>query len=467
MELKVLDPLPLFTPQIHSVEHNPTPSLHQQPFISAILYLKEMLKELFAALSETSHSLFDSNHLSLIPSPTFPFGVFLKELELMKEKDLVFVAIKERIEEIDQQKEHWRSFIEEQKKEGNQDFYSEMASVMIEGKLIPSSSGCGSAYFLLDSAGTARYVVKPVDEDVFCLNNRKEFGSIFNDLQHRVREGIPLYRSAQTDAFCWEIASLAGLEKATPKTVMDILSNEGFYDFTYGMGEQEKEKFIEQTGFQNREKLASIQEYVADSQDLIELLHEFYKEDLSDEEIASRFDQRDFEEACMFLWLSYDNDGHGGNFRTFIKRVDENGKKIHGIKKIDNGLSFPESNTQYVNILTWVPNAIQPISQELKQKIIHLPVKLILNTMDKYELSRCKDAFKERVEVIQKLSQREGITLGEIDLRLTFLSYDEGKELSLSPMTTQEILNLLLPKTTPEPMLAQHTDDIHENELKP
>ena len=56
---------------------------------------------------------------------------------------------------------------------------------MIEGKLIPSSLGCGSAYFLLDSTGTARYVVKPVDEDVFCLNNR-ELGSIFNDLQHRV-----------------------------------------------------------------------------------------------------------------------------------------------------------------------------------------------------------------------------------------------------------------------------------------
>ena len=48
-----------------------------------------------------------------------------------------------------------------------------------------------------------------------------------------------------------------------------------------------------------------------------------------------------------------------------------------------------------------ISNAIQPISQELRQKIVALPIELILNTMDEYELSRCKDAFKERVEVIQ------------------------------------------------------------------
>ena len=56
-------------------------------------------------------------------------------------------------------------------------------------------------------------------------------------------------------------------------------------------------------------------------EDLIELLHEFYGEDLSDGEIASRFDQKDFEETCMFLWLSYDNDGDGANFRTFVKKT--------------------------------------------------------------------------------------------------------------------------------------------------
>ena len=122
-ELKVLeDPLPIFAPQIHFIEHNPTLLPHQQPFISAILYLKEMLKELFTTLTETqetseaSRNLFDSSHLSFISSPTFPFIAFLQELELMKEEGLFLATIKERLEEIDRQKEHWRSFIEERKK---------------------------------------------------------------------------------------------------------------------------------------------------------------------------------------------------------------------------------------------------------------------------------------------------------------------------------------------------------------
>lgn len=439
---------------LKDVEHGLAQPLHQQPFVSAILYLKEMLRGLIITLSETeeysetvSSRLFDSSDASLVPQNTFHFSIFLKEIERLKEEGLFLVTVKERREEIDRQKEHWHTFIKEQKSGEDQDFYSAIDNHFIDGKLMPHSSGCGSAYFLVDGSGTPRYVVKPVDEDIFCLNNRKEFGSIFNDLGHRARDGIPLYRSAQTDAFCWEIASLAGLEGATPKAVMGIVTSDGFYDFTHWINGEEKEKFVEQTGFPDREKLASIQEYIPDSQDLIELLHEFYKEGLSDEEIASRFDQKDFEEVCMLVWLSYDNDGHGSNFRTFVKRTHENGKKIYGIKKIDNGLSFPETNTQYINILAWVPNAIRPISLELKQKIADLPIEPILERMDDYELSSCKDAFKERVEIIKELSQRKGITIGEIDLRLTFLSYEGGKELALSPKTTQEILDLLLQKT--------------------
>ncbi len=460
MDLKVLNnPTPISSsPQNNLIEDHPNEPLHKQPFVSAILYLREMLKGLFVTLYETQESsetssnssLFNSSDPSLISTNTFRFGVFLKELERLKEEGLFLSTIKERRDEIEKQKEHWRPYIEEQKKGETQDFYSAIDTMIIQGKLIPNPSGCGSAYFLADGAGIPRYVVKPVDEDIFCLNNRKEFGSIFNDFEHRARDGIPLYRSAQTDAFCSEIASLSGLGGTTPKAVMGIVKDDGLYDFTTWIDGKNREKFTEQTGFPDREKLASIQEYIPNSQDLIELLHAFYKEGLSDEEISSRFDQKDFEEVCMFLWLSYDNDGHGGNFLTFVKRTDENGKKIYGIKKIDNGLSFPEKNTQYTNILAWIPNAIQPISPKLKQKIAQLPMEPILNRMDDYELFSCKDAFKERVEIIKELAQREGITIGEIDLRLTFLSYNGGKTLALSPMTTQEILDLLLTKTATE-----------------
>ncbi len=438
MDLKVIEnSLPVSPPT------NNTP--HKQPFISALLHLKEMFKGFFLTLTDTeetsettsSESLFTSTGLS----NTFHFeiGFFYTDHKHLKEEGLFFEKIKERREEIHSQKEHWRPYIEEQKKGKEQEFYSSIA-----GTLLPISSGGGGAYYLVDADKVTHYVLKPVDEDIFCLNNRKEFGSVFNDFDHRARDHIPLYRSAQTDAACWEIAALSHLQETTPKTVMAILEDERFYDFSKWVEGEEKEQLISQTGVPDKEKLISVQDYIPDSQDLIDLLHDFYKEGLSDDEIASRFDQKNFEEVCLFLWLIYDTDGHGGNFLTFVKRIDETGKKIYGIKKIDNGLSLPEKNTQYSNVLAWVPNGVLPLSADLKQKIADLPLEQILNAMDAYELSECKEAFKARMEIVKELSQREGITLGEIDLRLSFLFYENGKELALSTLTTQEIIDLVM-----------------------
>jgi hypothetical protein len=441
------------TSPIYSVENEP---LKKQPFISAILYIKEMIRKLLdgathpsAITDDSSSSLFSTYYSGLTPVSidTLHFGIFLYEHERLKEEGRFYQTIADRREELRRQKEHWIPFIA-RLKDNDQEFYNNIQQILMDGKLIPNPSGAGGAYFLTDRHDEPRFIVKPVDEDILCLNNRKEFGSIFNDYDHRVREGIPLYRSAQTDAFCSEMASLAGVEGATPKTTMGLIANQVFYDFTQWIEEADREKFFNEAGFPDKEKLASIQEFIPDSQDLIELLHSFYQKELSDEEIASQFDQTDFEEVCLFLWLSYDNDGHGANFRSYVKSTDKNGKKIYGIKKIDNGLSFPEKNSEYVNILAWLPNAIAPLSDEIKNKIAHLPVEQILNRMDDFELSDCKDAFKERVEILKQLAKREGMTAGEIDLRFSILSYEEGKELALSPMTTQEILDLLHFKNT-------------------
>ncbi|MGC1879420.1 MAG: hypothetical protein WA678_08620 [Rhabdochlamydiaceae bacterium] len=451
MEIKTIqNPTPLSFPQNHTIEEK-----GPQPFISALLYLKELLRELC-----DSATSFDCYGIpSSVDPNTFHFAFFLRDLEDLKEEGLFLAFVQNRRDEIHEQKEHFRPFIEELKKGKDRDFYSGVESALRHGKLLPISSGCGGAYAVVDDRGTPCYVVKPVDEDVFCLNNRKELGSVFNDVEHRFRDDIPLYRTAQIDAFCSEVASLAGLEETTPKTVIGILNEDKFYDLTRRIDGEEKEKFIALTGSPDKEKLSSMQEFVPHSRPLDDLLHEFYKEGLSDEEIASRFDQKDFEQVCMFLWLTYDNDAHGGNFLSFVKRVDGNGKKIYGIKKIDNGLSFPEKNTLYTNILTWAPNAILPISAELKQKISHLPVEQILKRMDAYELSDCKEAFNERVGILKELSQREEISIGEIDLRLSFLSREGGKELALSPLSTQEILDLLTGENTTE---TQPSSTLHE-----
>ncbi len=439
----------------------PSTPIHEQPFIHAILFFKNLLKKMMdptqeshALCSTCGTELFSTDSLttlrdiSSIDPGTFHFGVFLHELGRLKEEGTLMQQIKDRRDELLGQKEHWNSFVDELRKGKDGSFYSDIENVLKEGKLIANHAGCGGSYFLVDAQGIPRYVIKPVDEDIFCLNNRKEFGSPFNDLEHRVRDDIALYRSAQADAFTWEIALMAGLEGSTPKAVMGIVQNEKFYDFTTWIPDADKQKLISATGFPDKEKLCSIQEFIPESQDFIELLHDFYARDLTDEEIASHFDQDDFEQVCMLLWLTYDNDGHGGNFRTYVKSIDETGRKIYGIKKIDNGLSFPEKNTHYVNTLAWAPNATWPISKNLKQKIATLPMEKILERMDDYELKGSKGAFEQRIEILQTLAQRDGITVGEIDLRLYFLSKENGTDLALSTMTTQEILELLTGKQT-------------------
>jgi hypothetical protein len=435
--------------EIQELERQSTPVLElttypalEQPFISAILFLKDMLKNIVENIDDSSDLSVETDSFS--PNlDTLHFGMFSNQIERLKEQNLLLPEIKKRRIELLEQKEHWRPFVDSLQGQ-DREFYSLVETILHEGKLIPAPTGKGSAYFVVDPENTPRFVIKPVDEDIFCINHPKELGSPFNDSEHHLRDNIPLYRSAQIDAFCWEVALLSGIRDATPRAMMGIISDERFYDASECLSVNIKDAFIRETGMPDKEKLCSVQEYIPHSQDLLELLHEFYAENLSDEEIGSRFDTDDFEQVCLFLWLTYDNDAHGSNFRAYIKRINETGKKIYGIKKIDNGLSFPEKNTQYINILTWMPNALAPISEKLKQKIGSLPIVEILMRMESYELFSCEEAFQERIEILKTLSQTEGITIGEIDLRMTLLSREGGKEVALEPMTTEEILHRLL-----------------------
>lgn len=357
---------------------------------------------------------------------TLHFGMFPGAIQQLQEQNALLPAIKQRRIELLEQKEHWRSFVT--------DFVD-----IGQGQLLAAPAGSGGAYFLTGTNGTVRYVIKPVDEDALCLNNRKEGGSPFNDLKHRVREHIPLYRSAQTDAFCYELARLAKIEGITPKAVLGIVRSEEFYDITQWL--EESEEFIALTGRPDKEKLCSIQEFIPETRDLSALLKELYSQGFSNEEIGMMFDREEIEQVFLLIWLIYDNDAHKGNFLTYVKQND--GKIVYGIKKIDNSLSIPEKNTHYSNILSWIPASLFPVSDELKDKIAHLPVKEILERMDEYGLSACKEAMVERIELLQTLAQNEEVTLGEIDVRMSFLSKENGKNLALSDLSTQEILELI------------------------
>ncbi len=414
----------------------------KQPFLSAIIYMKNMLRDLLETVEETS----TTTSTTPLAVDTLHFGAFLQQLEQCKEQGRLYEMIKERRLELMEQKEHWRPFVQEEQKKDHE-FYADFQKELETGKLIPSPVGNGGAYFLVDPCDQPRYVVKFVEEDIFCLNNAKEYGSPFHDREHRVRDEIPLYRSAQTEAFCCEVASLAGIAHTTPKTVMGILFEAVSYDCGDWLEENLKMQFLQTTGRPDPEKLCSIQEFIPEAKHLTELLHEYYVAKLSDAEIAAHFDQSEFEEICLLLWLCYDTDAHGGNFLTYVKRVEANGKNVYGIKKIDNGLAFPEKNSEYFNILTWMPNSLLPLSEELKQKIFQLPIETLLRRMDDYELSNCKEAFMQRVEVLQTLAERDDITLAEVDIRLNFLSKEGGGKLALCALSTREILNLLINTT--------------------
>lgn len=419
-----------------TIDQSSNTSFEQQHFVHAFHLLQGMLKKAILCAEEPLHSSSPDS----IFSNTLHFGEFLSEIELMKSDQTLLPMIKLRRQELLAQKEHWRPFVNAMQQGQEMAFYAFCLSIFREATLVPFDGGSGNTYAVCDAHQKPQLVVKTVDGDIFCLNNAKAHGSPFNDAEHRVREDIALYHSPQTDALCSEIASLAGIEEATPKTIMAILNNEQFYDFTTRIPELERQSWILATGFPDPEKLCSVQEFIPNAVSFAELLHEFYAQGLSDEEIAAHFDQQDFEQVCLLLWLSYDNDAHSDNFLVYVKSRDESGKKIYGIKKIDNGLSFPEKNTNYSNILTWAPNARFPISDSLKQKICQLPLQRMLQKMEDYELTCAKEAFLERVDILQQLAQKPGITIGEIDLRLNFLSFEKGKELVLSRLSTMEIL---------------------------
>lgn len=413
----------LMFPQIFALSLLLQPVLEPSPFLSVFFLFKEHFK---AVLIDSPQSTPDTSPARICLHFDW-FSVSIRELQ---KQQLFLPEIHKRRLELKAQKEYWRPFVQR-----NKEKIDIVEQLLREGELIPCQAGSGTAYLLFDEKRVPRFLIKPVDEDIFCLNNHHLLASPYNDSKHRARKSIPLYRCAQIGAFCWEIASICGLEKATAPCWMGILQDDRFYDLTQDLSAEEREYWIESGGIPDREKLCSIQEFIPGMRDFTEHLQMLYQEGFSDEEICSYFDQRAFEETCLFVWLIYDNDGHGENF--IVKNMDR-----HNVMKIDNALSLPEQHTQYKNILAWTPNASLPISNELKEKIAAIRWDLIEEKIDLYELSESKAAFKERLSILQSLASQEGMTIGEIDLRLTLLSQENGNALALKEMSKEEVFNL-------------------------
>lgn len=295
--------------------------------------------------------------------------------------------------------------------------YRILAQYFTDLHLEPNENrGVSGSYFAVDETGHRLYVIKPLDEDAGCIHSQ---GWATPFLDSPLRKNMPLYYSSMREVLAYEIAQLIGLESIVPKTVLAIIESEQFHDLSEGVSADEKKRFWETLGDVDTEKLCSVQEYVQNSKSLFEAIQDLQQAGLSDEEIANRFDQADFEDANILLWTTYDTDGHLGNFLVYPKGFDAIGNEILGIKKIDNGLAFPEKNQSLRNSLSYLPNANRELSEAAKAKIQAIDLNALKAKFEKLGLDFAIPALLERIGKLQELAQQPNMTIKELNTAMT------------------------------------------------
>jgi len=325
--------------------------------------------------------------ISLCSSDRFESEFLWPQIEPLKKSGELDRFIEDRNHELEALNEAWRPFV-----------MSESLPMLREGNLVLQQEGADGSYVLYDSQGNPEFMIKPNDEHVFCLNNPKRFASPFREMRSKTL--VPLYKGAQTDAACYEIANICGLRHITPKTVLALLYHPQF--------------------FPQQEKLCSIQEYVKDYISLRKILESFFKEGFSEEELLDRFDLEDFENVMLFLWLICDSDAHIDNFLSYPKRLNQKGDTVYGILKIDNSLALPETHFEFSSPLMYLPHALLPLSCTTREKIQRLSLEELKKIIEKFRLESSFSAFEERIFLLQKVIEDKEATYYECSLRLSF-----------------------------------------------
>ncbi len=281
-----------------------------------------------------------------------------------------------------------------------------------------SDRGVSGSYFLIDESGTKRFLIKPLDEDAGCIHSNG-FASPFT--MSPLRANMPLYLSSMREVLASLVAESIGVGSIVPKTTLGIFESDQFHDFSKGIHVDELQRYLDVCGPADKEKLCSVQEFVPNAKTLFEGIHELEMAGLSDDEIADRFDQKDFEDANILMWTTYDTDGHMGNFLVYPKGVDQIGNEILGLKKIDNGLAFPEKNQQFRNNLSYLPNAKRELSEEGRAKIEAIDINALSLQFEKMGLEGSTFALKERMVALKELASKPGVTIKEINTEMSQL----------------------------------------------
>jgi len=354
-------------------------------------------------------------------------------------EESLYASILKRRQQIVECRESWRNYI--QKQQSLDPFYYRLEKLtgspsaigthqVSADQMTLSTEGISGTYFLSDREGTKRFVIKPIDEDIDCLNNGKGFSSPYTS--STIRDNITLYRSAMRETLSYEIGKNLGV---VPHTALAILDCSAFNDQIDQLLPDERVRYEQFIGCHNLEKLCSVQEFIPNSKTLFEGLQDLQAAGLSDDEIEARIDQRDFENANILQWLTYDTDGHLNNFLVYHKSTDSIGNEILGIKKIDNGLAFPEKNEQLRNNLRYLPNANCLLSEEGRTQIAELSIEQLTEQMKQFGLDESVDALRQRVDVLKQLAERQDLTLYEIDYRMSLIGKQNGIQLALSQVS--------------------------------
>lgn len=320
-------------------------------------------------------------------------------------------SIEARRMQIRDLKENFSHYAEKTKKL-EKNFYEEVEVALAEGELVPVENGAGATYFLKDGSGEYKFAVKPFDEEIFALNNRKGLNGVDNG--EEVRRGIPLYRSTQIDVAVSRIAEIAGIGDITPHTEMVIIDSKTFHDFSSHFTADEQVELARRFGPADSERLCSVQRFLPGARDFMDVRFEMQADGVSDKEFEKYFDQDDFEKINILMMLTGETDGHGGNIMVYPKSKADNGKTIWGFRKVDNALSMPTVNGGFYNSLADMPGAQKIFSEKSLALIANLNVDTFKAMLSELELEDTMPAFMERLEKLQTLSS-QGKTIEEIN----------------------------------------------------
>lgn len=338
------------------------------------------------------------------------------------QQEKLFALIKQRRTEIADIKKHWR----------DEATVSERITHLNEKRTLKlCNGGMGGAYQLRNGKKQTEFIIKPLDEDIMTLNNRKAVASPFDGSNptDRARLHIPAYRTVQTEVLAYKVAEACGFSDITPKTEMVILQNKAFHDVLDGVDEvndENKAAVRKLAGKPDKEKLCSAQTFVPNEMDLNGLdvirSQNNWTERQLDDFCKRAIDQKEFEKCFLFTCLTGDNDGNSGNY-LLTKKPSENGEQRFGMVKIDNALCFATANRQFQTHLECLANIEEPLSEAGRQLILNVNEETVSQLIAHYlDNPGSIKAFKARIAELKTLAIKPDVTLKDIHEKLTELN---------------------------------------------